>query len=126
MAEPLEMMEIRTERVMVDDKLAAVRISFRVNDKFYARQFAITQEVDEEAALQLCKAYYKRVVTRGGVTKQFVREIMQETVAALALADRQIVRNPEAYARAKRDVEFVLQRYSRQSDDFVYVNVYGE
>lgn len=115
----------KVEAIAINGKHIAVRISFTHDEKFYARQYAITDGMTIEQATKQCYKYRQRVTSRKqdsdlNVKAARVAQQLEENFVAIRRKHDAIVE------QVGKDVAYVLQRFANDKIVYEYENVYGK
>lgn len=115
----------KVEAIAINGKHIAVRISFTHGQKFYARQYAITDGMTIEQATKQCYKYRDRIMERkveGDLNAKAARvaQQLEENFVAMRRKHDAIVE------QVGKDVAYVLQRFANDKIIYEYENVYGK
>jgi hypothetical protein len=115
----------KLEAVIVNGNTIAVRISFHHEDRFFARQYAISEDLDYEKAVQQAYRYRDRIINRSPdlENKSEIRKAAEELEVKVKIRTEQY---EIRIAQARKDVARVLMNYSSTEDHHQYLNVYGD
>lgn len=113
----------KIEAVIVNNVVTAVRITFSAHGKFFARQYAITEETSFEQCVKTAEKYRDRIMNR----------VMEDDVSIPKVTPEEFKKLKERVEKmiaikkqVRKDVQTVLDRYQVRDEDFEYLNAFGE
>ena len=116
--------QTKLEAVMINGEKIAIRISFSHEKRFFARQYAISEEMNYEQAVRQAYRYRDRIINRSPDPdrQSEIRKPEEHTVSEVVIRS---ARGEEMLEKARQDVRRVLDLYRPDPGQHEYLNVFG-